>query len=395
MNAWIVAGTLAAAAIGPSGPVAGEPQPQAILEVPPQDAQAQEAERKRLQEQIAKELGRSTQDSGAAPAAAPPSAAPAAAGTSPYARLLALPDLSAIGSFAAEWNGAGERPAFLFEELELGLQSVIDPYARADLFIAIGPDATASLEEGYLTTLSLPAGLQVKAGRFFSPWGRINTQHPHTWDFVDGPLARERVLADEVLAGPGVDVSWLAPLPWFAELHVAAQSTAPVEGDPERLTGVIRLAQFLSLTDETTLGVGLSAARRDEGGGELRDLGGADVYLRWRPPATRTAVTLQGELFGRRISGAGGSEDWGGYAQLFWRAGPHYGAGVRYDQAPVDPADGTSTERRVSAVATWYASEFQRLRLQIARDERPGGQEGWEALVHLEFGIGAHGAHPF
>lgn len=381
MHGWFVAGALAAAALTPAL-AAGQPAPQ-------------EQERKALEEQIAKELGQPDQAGGAAPAAGPPSAAPTPAGSSPYARLLALPDLSAIGSFAAEWGGPGERPAFLFEELELGLQSVIDPYARADLFIAFGPDGTASMEEGYLTTLSLPAGLQVKAGRFFSPWGRINTQHPHTWDFVDGPLARERVLAAEVLAGPGVDVSWLAPLPWFAELQVAAQSTAPAEGDAERLTGVVRLAQFFSLTDETTLGVGLSAGRRDEGGGAFRNLGGADMYLRWRPPASRTAVTLQGELFGRRYTGGEGGEDWGGYAQLFWRAGPYYGAGVRYDQAPVDPAGGTGEERRVSAIVTWYASEFQRLRLQLTRDNRAGLQAGWEALVHLEFGIGAHGAHPF
>jgi hypothetical protein len=387
MNAWIVAGALAAGAIGPSF-AAAEEQPQAA-QSQPQDARAQEAERKRLEEQISKELGQPAQAGGAAPVAGPPSAAPAApaaAGTSPYARLLALPDLSAIGSFAAQWRGAGERPAFLFEELELGLQSVIDPYARADLFIAVGPGATASMEEGYLTTLSLPAGLQIKAGRFFSPWGRINTQHPHTWDFVDGPLARERVLADEVLAGPGVALSWLAPLPWFAELHVAAQSTAPAEGDPERLTGVVRLAQFFPLGEKTTLGVGLSGGLREEGAGDYRDLVGADLYVRWRPPATRTAVTLQGELFARRFTGGEGGEDWGGYAQLFWRAGTYYGAGVRYDQAPV--------ERRYTALGTWYLSEFQRLRMQVTRDDRPG-QAGWEALLHLEFGIGAHGAHPF
>ena len=219
------------------------------------------------------------------------------------------PTSPAVGSFAAEWSGAGGEPAFLFEELELGLRSVVDPYARADLFIAFGPDGTASMEEGYLTTLSLPAGLQVKAGRFFSPWGRINTQHPHTWDFVDGPLARERVLADEVLAGPGVELSWLAPLPWFAELHVAAQSTAPAEGDDKRLTGIVRLAQFFSVTDKTTLGVGLSAGRRDEGGA-FRDLGGADLFLRWRAAAGRAAVTLQGELFGRRFTGGEGGGRW-------------------------------------------------------------------------------------
>ena len=31
----------------------------------------------------------------------------------------------------------------------------------------------------------------------------------------------------------------------------------------------------------------------------------------------------------------------------------------------------------------------------LSRSGDTGLQEGWEALVHLEFGIGAHGAHPF
>lgn len=347
------------------------------------------------------------QESGQAP---PPS------GAGPLARLLLQPDLSAIATFDATWNdydvealsprsgpfGPADKPAFHFQELELGLKSVIDPYARADVFIAFSPEEIA-VEEAYLTTLSLPAGLQLKAGRFFSSFGRTNGQHPHTWDFVDAPLAHGRVLAEEVLAGPGVDLAWLAPLPWFAELHLSAQDVAPYEGDEERLLGLVRLTQFFSLGDETTLGLGLSAGRRDEGAGQFRDLGGADLYLRWRPLVGRTAVTLQGELFGRRFRDVPDpadpalllGSDWGGYAQLFWRAGAHAGLGVRYDQAPTAGATAPGTERRVSALGTWYLSEFQRLRVQVTRDARPAGQDGWEALVHLEFGIGAHGAHPF
>lgn len=337
--------------------------------------------------------------------------APAAAsGADPYARLLLMPDLSAIASFAAAWNDydvaaqsprAGpyapqDKPAFLFEELELGLQAAIDPYARASIFIAFTP-AEVAVEEAYLATTSLPAGLEVKAGKLFSPFGRINGQHPHTWDFADAPLARGRVLADEVLSGPGVEVAWLAPLPWFAELHLAAQDTAPDVGDDERLTGVVRLSQFIPLGEETTLALGLSAARRDEGAGQFRDLGGVDLYLRWRPLEGRCAVSLQGELFTRKYRGVpdAGEAAWGAYGQLFWRAGAHAGAGLRYDQAPAAGEAAPGTERRWSALGTWYLSEFQRLRLQVSHDLRPAGQAGWEALLALEFGIGAHGAHPF
>lgn len=377
----------------------GQPGQPAPADEAARGDQAAQAERVRLEAEIARSLSQP-----AAPDAPPP------AGPSPLARLLLMPDLSAVASFAAAWNdfpvearsprpgpyAPAEKPAFLFEELELALQAAIDPYARASVFIAFSPEEVA-VEEAYLTTTALPGGLQLKAGQLFAPWGRVNGQHPHTWDFVDAPLAQGRVLAEEVLAGPGVDLSWLAPLPWFAELHLAAQDTAPGEGDEGRLTGLVRLAQFFALSDEATLGVGLSAARRDEGPGAFRDLGGADLLLRWRTLAGRSAVNLQAELFSRRFRGgpAAGASDWGAYAQAFWRAGPHAGLGLRWDRAPAAGDAAPGIERRLSGLATWYLSEFQRLRLQVSRDRRPAGDAGWTAVAHLEFGIGAHGAHPF
>jgi hypothetical protein len=53
------------------------------------------------------------------------------------------------------------------------LQATVDPYARADFFLSFGRDPETGkygveVEEGYLTTLSLPARLQLKAGRFRS-----------------------------------------------------------------------------------------------------------------------------------------------------------------------------------------------------------------------------------
>ena len=394
-----------------------------------QDAEA----RKKLEADIAKELGQGGARS--APAApqgqpGPVAAAQGSSGGNPMARLLLLPDISAVGSFAGAFDsydverlspregplGPKDKPTPLFQELELGLQSVIDPYARADIFISFSPGEGAAVEEAYLTSLNLPAGLQVRAGQFFSPFGRQNQQHPHVWDFVDAPLARGRILANEVLSGPGVDLAWLAPLPWFAELHVAGQGTAPTpndEEDPgERLTGLARLLQYFSFGDATTVGLGVSAARRSEATGVFRDLGAADLYLRWRPLQSRSYVTLQGEVYARKFRAHGASEelkaalpilmanvergtDTGGYAQLFLRQDAYFGYGVRYDEAPAAGEAATGTERRYAALATWFPSEFQRLRLQISYDRRPGGQEGVEALLSLEIGIGSHGAHPF
>ncbi|GEJ59264.1 hypothetical protein [Anaeromyxobacter diazotrophicus] len=409
---WFLVAALALAAEPAAAP---PPQPSA-------------EEQKKLEEEIAKELGAAPGGAAAAPAPAgapPVDAAPApapgpggqaATGGNPYARILMLPDISAIGDFAGTYHnldvgslsprsglyGAPHEVTPHFEELELGLQSVVDPYARADIFISFTP-AGVDVEEAYLTTLTLPAGFQVRAGKFLSPFGRLNQQHPHVWDFVDAPLAMDRLLSADALKGPGVDVAWLAPLPWFAELHLAGQTTRPSFVEEDRRTVVARLQQYFEVGEGATLGVGLSGARIQEPlRGASREVGGADLMLKVRPVNSRSYVVLQGEVFARRMRGTEeeGTAS-GGYLQAVFRDGPFYAYGVRGELAPaVVPGttlvtSGSGTERRVSALAEWLPSEFQRLRAQVAWDHLPGGRDGFEATLHLEFVIGAHGAHPF
>ncbi len=347
--------------------------------------------------------------------------APAAAGgANPVARLLLLPDISAIASFSAVYDsydverdspergelfGRKGQPTFVFQEVELGLRAVVDPYLRADVFIAFTPEEV-DVEEAYATTLGLPAGLQVKAGKVFSPFGRLNQQHPHAWEFVDAPLAMGRLLAGEKLGGPGVVASWLAPLPWSMQLELAAQTTSPYEDQSPELTGVGRILQYFELSEADSLGIGLSVARRNEGSpGAFRDLAGADLHWRHRVPSSRASLTVQGELFLRKLrdvplpEGEEGTlsekPEHGFWGQATYRQNPWIGYGLRYEEAPAAGAAAPGTERRGSAVLNWYPSEFSRVALQGTYDRRPGGRDGFEALLHLEVILGAHGAHPF
>lgn len=380
-------------------------------------ASVEEESKKKLEEEIAKELGAPPPVRPATPAvggreqsAAPGAPSSPPAGASPFARLLVMPDLSVIGRAAIAYDSydvealsprsgtfspEGE-PRAVLEEVELGLQAVVDPYLRGDVFVAFGPEEV-EIEEAFVTTLSLPAALQVRAGKLFAPFGRHTQQHPHVWEFADAPLAIGRLLAEETIAGAGVELGWLAPLPWFAEVRVAGLSFAPGEEDPDALTGVARLLQYFSLGDATTLGVGVSAAMRDEGRSAFRDLAGVDLHLRWRTPASRSWLSLQGEWYGRRFRGVEDDPgtDTGGYGQVFWKQGPYWGIGARYDWAPTAGDAEEGTEQRVGLLAGWFPSEFQRIRVQVSHARRPGGDDGLEALLHLEFGIGAHGAHPF
>jgi hypothetical protein len=337
--------------------------------------------------------------------APPPPPASAAQGGNPLARLLLLPDVSAIARASAAWDDASERPRFTFDELELSLQAVVDAYARGDLFVSFSEEGV-DVEEAYLTTLGLPAGLQLRAGKLFAPFGRLNQQHPHAWEFVTPPLA-QRLLSAESLGGPGVAVSWLTPLPWFAELHLAAQDVAPFEGDEGELTATARLSQFFPVREATTLGLGLSAARRWEGRtafdaptprSQYRDLAGVDLYARFRPPAARSYLTLSGEVYARRflnVEGVDEGFDEGWWAQAFGRAGRFLGAGVRYERAPSEAAESSGDDERVTALVGWFPSEFQRVRLEVSYDWLAAGEDGLSAFLNVEFGIGAHGAHTF
>ena len=424
MHWIIVAGLLAAADPAAKGGEAERPR-DGGKETAAQKSPAQPTpeERRKLEEEIAKELG-ATQPpapgaatTGAQPAQPQPAAPPPAEGQTggnPFARLVLLPDISAIGRGALAWNqlqvqslsprsdpfAPAHKVQPVLEEVELALQAVVDPYARADVFLSF-TEGGADVEEAYVTTLGLPLSLQARGGKFFAPVGRMNQQHPHVFDFVDRPLALARLLGSDALKGPGVDVAWLAPMPWFAELRVSYQALTPGFLAESRNAGVGRLLQFFDVSDSATLGLGLSGAIFDEpGAGASRHLVGGDVFLKLRPLQSRSYVALQGEIVSRWLTTAAGDTEagvepsgteWGGYVQAVWRDGPYFAYGGRYERAP---AVGGGPEHRASALASWLPSEFQRVRLQVSYDRLPGGTDGLEALLHLEFAIGAHGAHP-
>ena len=129
----------------------------------------------------------------AVPTEGPPPAAPAAAaevpagaagaggpeGTLPvYGNSSALskifnPDMAVIGNFlgAAGENTVEPLPALEMREAEVSLQAVVDPYARADFFLAASPEGL-EIEEGFLTLTSLPGGLLAKVGQLKEQFGR-------------------------------------------------------------------------------------------------------------------------------------------------------------------------------------------------------------------------------
>lgn len=67
------------------------------------------------------------------------------------------------------------------------------------------------VEEAFVDTLALPAGLGLRFGRFYSSVGYLNAKHTHAWDFADAPLAYQAFLGGQY-RDDGIRASWVAPV---------------------------------------------------------------------------------------------------------------------------------------------------------------------------------------
>lgn len=101
----------------------------------------------------------------------------------------------------------GLEEGFNLREAEVVMSATVD-----NLFDAYGNFAFSTegveIEEAYFTTRALPAGWQVKGGKFFSAFGYTNSKHPHSWDFVDQNLAYRSLIGEHGLNDTGLQLTW-------------------------------------------------------------------------------------------------------------------------------------------------------------------------------------------
>ena len=247
-----------------------------------------------------------------------------------YADIGLVATFAAGGSTADDIEGGtqlgGHDPnqrGFTVQGVELNLQGAIDPYFRGNANIAFLLDAegetSVELEEAWLETISLPGNLQLRGGQILTEFGRINTQHLHSWGFVDSPLVNARFLGPDGLRNPGARLSWLAPTPFYSELFLSVQNSQgetassfrssghshgaeEEEGlpfgyrHPDNDRGVESVSDLLftpryvasfDLTDSQTLMLGASAAFGPNSSGSSGDthtqIYGLDAYWKWKP----------------------------------------------------------------------------------------------------------------
>lgn len=140
------------------------------------------------------------------------------------------PDISVIGDFRSftgnykDHDGINtERNGMLnyqFNSIEIAANGNLNPYTRADFYIANHGEGF-ELEEGYVTFLrGLPLKMQLRAGKYLVDFGRLNILHPHAYSFIERPLIHRTMFGFDGFIDIGFNASLLLPTPFYSKLSL-------------------------------------------------------------------------------------------------------------------------------------------------------------------------------
>ncbi len=308
-----------------------------------------------------------------------------------------------VGNYANRKNMTG-RNRFSVRETEFGFSAAIDPYTKGTFVFSKPEDESLELEEGYITLLSLPGGLQAKIGRMRSPFGKLNTIHTHDLPQTDRPNVYRHFFGDEGLVETGVALSRILPTPWFSSLdvQVANGESGPLFGRNilNRPLLISHWKNFFELSETQTLELGVSAAAGPTSGHtvtRLSNVGGLDITYRWIPPSQFKAFIWQTELMAAQNKTPGMMNDrlWGGYSFMEAKLNNRWSAGVRVDYTQL-PEIANATEMAVAPYVDLWQSEFARWRLEYKHTFGNGRvQASDQAWLQYSVILGLHPPHTF
>ncbi|WP_255482961.1 hypothetical protein [Marinobacterium marinum] len=297
-----------------------------------------------------------------------------------------------------------------------------------------------SIEEAYLQSLSLPAGLTLRGGRFLSDLGYLNGQHPHADSFSERPLLYRAFLGGHYY-DDGLGLSMVMPTDLYWRISAEAFDGGELgefEGNPTVGTWALSTSLGGDLSESQSWQAGVSYLRNRmlESGAEAHghhhdhhDHGAdghhghshgaeyagehlymADLVWKWAPRGNNRnqQLTLSAEY--ARVTDLNeyaGSDDYheGWYGSAVYRFAPRWSAGVRHGRVDLKLGHGDHFHdgalKETTAMLAWNPTHTQTLRLQYTHQDVV---EDWhdtfagaDNAVTLQYIIsfGAHDAHAF
>ena len=291
---------------------------------------------------------------------------------------------------------------------EVAMHSAVDPYFEAFAMFHLHPDAF-EIGEAYVQTTSLPYSLKIKAGKFKSSFGRINSKHQHSWHFDSQPIIYKALFGPDGISDPGVQAQWIAPtdtyLMFGAEAMQGTNGRSFGDNDANNLyVGYIKSS--VDIGDDLSVLGGISFAHGKNTTKNATNIYGIDLTLR-EQLGSYSSVIWQSEFLQRdKDLGTKNDKQAGLYSELVYQYNNNYSAGFRYDRITKNDTDlsnysniDTNNLDRYTAMVEYKPFPMSRLRLSYTYDrtkvidnERKNVNE---VMLSLNIAAGAHGAHDY
>jgi hypothetical protein len=346
-----------------------------------------------------------------------------------YSSNLKNNELSNQGIPGYTTRGFDQRKGFNVDSAELFFFSPVDPYFDFYANLPVSENGI-DIEEAYVVTTALPAGWQIKGGKFKSNFSRLDSQHPHAWDFWDIALPYRAFLGGEGQGGEkGVQLTYLPTLPIYtifgAEVLQGENDLLfgqDAEEGPHAFTFFVKSSVDTSDYSTFYFGPSVLFGKTDNTNiipnTEVKGnsaLYGLEAVWKWKP-TSKKALTIQSEYL--LLTQSGNTLDPATHAVIdplrrkqdgFFVQGIYrinrWGVGARYDMLDLfyDTFEQGGVQQnfsgkphRETASIEYNPSEFTRVRLQMSHDKSdPSGRTNDEAILQFNFTVGAHPAHSF
>lgn len=294
-------------------------------------------------------------------------------------------------------------------------------------------DIEAELEEAFVQTRALPAGLQVRAGRFASQLGYLNEQHPHADDFIERPLLYRAFLGGHWF-DDGVRLNWTAPTDLYlrlgAEVFRGRQLVpeASRTQSPGAFVLTARTGGDIGKSHSWQAGLSWLNNRREAALEDEHDHGdhdhahdhahahgaaysGKHLYLldlayKWAPDGNNSRQQLRlayeyAQVHDLNRYASSSDKHSAHYLSAVYRFAPSWEVGVRTDLLRARQPHGDHFHgARLSEDAVMLAykpTHMQSLRLQFTRQRDAVGFDTGKHALQLQYvlNFGAHAAHSF
>lgn len=269
---------------------------------------------------------------------------------------------------------------FYIREVELALESALDPFTRGKTFISVTKDEI-SIEEAYMEWLNLPLNMNLKIGIFYSEFGPLNRYHDHALPQFDRPRALVNLFSNKGLGGTGVASSFMLPEVLFADATTldltVINGTNTGDSFSFANTGLLYAGQFKNYYDinqNSYFEIRVSGVTGiNPSTGENRSyIGSLGLTYKWVPIGREKYKTIDWKtelLYSYRNEASGDIKATGFYSSIQNKLNAKFWIGGRIGYSEL-PYDRSQNEWDYSINLDFWQSEFVFTRIQYQYNRR-------------------------